>query len=110
MENAFFVPILPGKTEAARAFAQSLSSERRAEMDRSQVTVTKESWFLQHTPMGDFLIIYHVSPDGATVHSNLAESRDPFDLWFKAQVLDLTGIDVSTPMGDLPIQILEWSR
>ncbi|MEQ1933063.1 MAG: hypothetical protein ABL962_04180 [Fimbriimonadaceae bacterium] len=110
MENAFMVPILPGKTEAALAFARTLSEERRADMDQAQVSVTKESWFLQRTPIGDFLIVYVVSPDPMAVHVALAESQEPFDLWFKEQVLDISGLDISTPMPELPVQVLDWSR
>lgn len=110
IENAFFVPILPGKTEAARVFAGLLQNERREELDRAQTTVTKESWFLQETPMGDFLIVYYVSPDPERVHAALAVSQEPFDVWFRAQVLDITGIDISTPLPNLPSQVLAWSR
>ncbi len=67
MENAFFVPILPGKTPAAYAFAEALSTERRADMDRAQVSITKESWFIQETPHGDFMIVYYHAPDGDKV-------------------------------------------
>jgi len=109
-ENAFFVPLLPGKTEAARAFAETMSGPRRAELDQAQTTVTKESWFLQETPHGDFMIIYYVSPNPEKVHAALAVSEEPFDVWFREQILDLTGIDISTPLGNLPKQILAWSR
>ncbi len=104
------VPILPGKKDAALAFASSLENERRAELDQAQTTVTKESWFLQETPMGDFLIVYYQAPDLEKVHAALAVSQEPFDVWFRAQVLDITGIDISTPMPGLPRQILNWSR
>lgn len=110
VENAFFVPLLPGKKDAAIAFANTMTTERLAEFNQAQVTVTKESWFLQETPMGDFLIVYYHSPDPAKVHAALAVSQEPFDVWFRAQILDLTGIDISTPLGDLPRQILAWSR
>lgn len=109
-ENAFFVPLLPGKTEAAKAFAQSLMNERRADLDNAQVTVTKESWFLQETPHGDFLIVYYHSPNPDKVHAALAVSEEPFDVWFREQILDITGIDISTPLGNLPKQVLAWSR
>lgn len=109
MENAFFVPLLPGKKDAAIAFANALMSERVADFDNAQTTVTKESWFLQETPMGDFVIVYYHAPDLAAVHSALATSEEPFDVWFRAQILDLTGIDISTPLEDLPIQALDWS-
>lgn len=110
MENAFMVPILPGKKGDALAFAASLMGERNAELDHAQTTVTKESWFLQETPMGDFLIVYYQAPDPDKVHAALAVSDEPFDVWFRAQVLDITGIDISTPMTGLPSQILNWSR
>lgn len=109
-ENAFFVPLLPGKTDAARAFAAELTGLRRAELDHAQTTVTKESWFIQETPHGDFMIVYYVSPDPDKVHAALAVSEEPFDVWFRAQILDLTGIDISSPLGNLPQQVLAWSR
>ena len=110
IENAFFVPLLPGKSDAARFFAQTMSGPRRAELDQAQTTVTKESWFLQQTPLGDFLIVYYVSPNPKEVHEALAISQEPFDVWFREQVLELTGIDISTPLPGLPEQILAWSK
>lgn len=110
IENAFFVPLLPGKTDAAREFAATISGPRRSELDNAQTTVTKESWFLQETPHGDFMIVYYLSPDPDKVHAALAVSQDPFDVWFRAQILELTGIDISTPPGNLPTQILAWSK
>jgi len=110
IENAFLVPILPGKTDAALAFANALMTERKKDMDVAQVSVSKESWFLQKTPMGDFIIVYYISPDPDAVHAALAVSEEPFDVWFRAQVLDVTGMDLSTPMTGLPTQILNWSR
>ncbi len=110
IENAFFVPLLPNKKDAALAFASALMNERRADLDAAQTTVTKESWFLQETPMGDFLIVYYHSPDPAKVHAALAVSQEPFDVWFRGQILELTGIDISTPLPGLPTQILDWSR
>lgn len=110
IENAFFVPILPGKTEAAKSFAGELSGPRRAELDNAQTTVTKECWYLQETPHGDFLIVVYTSPNPEKVHAALAVSDEPFDVWFRSQILDITGIDISTPLGGLPSQLLYWSR
>lgn len=110
MECAFFVPILEGKTEAARAFAAKMMENGGERFSQANTTVTKESWFLQQTPMGDFLIVYSQSPDAGQVMRNLAEAQDPLDVWFKEQVLELTGIDCNEPMGDLPEQIAAWER
>ncbi|MBS1718289.1 MAG: hypothetical protein JSS72_11215 [Armatimonadetes bacterium] len=110
MDNAFFVPILPGKTEAALAFAEALNTTRRAELDKTQVRVTKESWFLQETPMGDFLIICFTADDGNKVNESLTASQEPFDVWFKDQIMDITGIDANQPLPQLPKRIMSWSR
>lgn len=110
MESAFFVPILEGKTEAARAFAAKMMENGGERFSRANTTVTKESWFLQTTPMGGFLIVYSQSPDAGQVMKNLAEAQDPLDVWFKQQVLELTGVDCNQPMGDLPEQIAAWER
>ena len=110
IENAFFVPLLPGKTEAARAFASTIMNERRSEFDNAQTTVTKENWYLQETPHGDFMIVVYTSPDPEKVHAALAVSEEPFDVWFREQILDITGIDISTPLGGLPTPLMAWSR
>jgi hypothetical protein len=109
MENAFFIPILPGKTTDAVAFAECLCGERKSDLDQAQVTVTKESWFLQETPMGDFLIVYYHAPDARKVGEALASSQEPFDVWFRSQVLEITGIDFSQPPKGSSKQILNWS-
>jgi hypothetical protein len=110
MEHAFFLPVLPGKTEAAKAFAKALMNERRADLDSALTTITKESWFIQSTPMGDFMIVYFQAPDPDAVHAALAASQDPFDVWFRAQVLDVTGVDVSKPPESSPVQIFDWTK
>lgn len=110
MENAFFVPVLPDKRDALLAFANALQGEKKPSLDLAQTTVTKESWFLQDTPMGAFIIVYTVAPDPHKVHKALADCTDEFDMWFKEQVKDCTGVDLSLPIEQLPSQILSWSR
>lgn len=110
MEIAFFVPIIEGKTEDARAFAAKMMENGGERFSQANTTVTKESWFLQQTPVGDFIIVYSHAPDGQQVMKNLAESQEPLDVWFKDQILELTGIDCNEPMGDLPEQIAAWER
>src|SRR5688500_6427202 len=110
MEQAFFVPILPDKLEAAFAFADGLNTTRRSELDDAQSTVTKESWFIQETPYGSFMIVYFQAPNIAKVFENLSESERPFDVWFKQQVLEITGVNCDEPMPPAPKQVLSWSR
>jgi hypothetical protein len=110
MEQAFFVPILPGKLDDARTFADALIGSRRTEFDSAQATVTKESWFIQETPMGAFIIVYFQAPDVDAVFNGLAASSEPFDVWFKERVLEITGVDCNEPMPSSPKQVLNWSR
>lgn len=110
METGIVFPVLPGKSEALREFAQKLLGERRAEFELSQLSVHKESWFIQPTPMGDVCIVHFESDDPAAVFAGLASSQDDFDVWFRSQVLDTTGIDLTQPLPGLPPRIFHWTR
>ena len=109
-ETEMVLPVLPGKQESLIALANSLMNERKAEYIESQQTVTKESWFLQPTPMGDLCIVYFVSVDPGVVFKGLAESQEPFDVWFRSQVLDCTGFDLTQLPSGLPPRIFNWER
>ena len=110
MEQCTVFPVLPGQRDALIAFAEKLMGERRAEFDNSQVTVSKESWYLQPTPMGDFCIVYVQAADPMAVFEGLATSQEPFDVWFREQVLLTTGVDLATPPEALPSKIFDWKR
>jgi hypothetical protein len=94
------LPILPGKTEAARAFQRELDTVRKADYDRSErrIGITKEVWYLASLPSGDHYIAYMESPDFNRALGMFVESRDAFDQWFKQRLAEVTGID----MNDLP--------
>ena len=92
------------------AFAAAMMGERKAEYVKSQVTVTRESWFLQPTPQGDLLVVHFESPDPGAVFAGLAESQEPFDVWFRDQVLEITGFDLTEPLAGLPPRIFHWQR
>ncbi len=93
-------PLLPGKTEDARAFQRELETERKAEYDRSerQIGITKEYWFLASLPVGDQLIVYMESADFARALSMFSQSQEPFDVWFKRRLAAVSGVD----FGNLP--------
>lgn len=110
METNVVFPVLPGKSEALIAFAETIMGPRRAEYEISQQSVTKESWFLQPTPNGDICIVHFESDDPAAVFNGLAESQEPFDVWFREQVLDTTGVDLTNPPAGFPARIFHWTR
>jgi len=95
----FTLAIVAGKTAGARTFMRELDGARKAEYAASErrIGIVKECRFLQQTPLGDLLIGYMESPDFDRALRLFAESRDGFDLWFKAQMAEVTGIDLNNP-------------
>ncbi len=93
------LPILPGKSEGARAFQRELDGPRMLEYDSSErrIGITKEVWFIATTPAGDELVAYIESQDFGKAFGMFVESRDPFDMWFKERLADATGVDLNDP-------------
>ncbi len=103
------VPVLPDKTHHARTFLNQLDGERRDEFDRSErrIGITKEVWYLAKLPSGDHLIGYMESADFNAALQAFVGSRDSFDLWFKAEMLAVTGLDLNNPPADMqPAELL----
>ncbi len=100
MDQALFaLPILPGKTEAARAFLRELDGPRKPQWDACarQFAATKETWAIQQMPQGDLFVVYLAGEDTAEVFRGFAASQDEFDVWFKQRVQEATGADLDTP-------------
>jgi hypothetical protein len=100
MDQALFtLPILPGKTEAARAFLQEMNGPRKQELAAcgQSVGVTKEVWAIQQTPQGDMYVAYMTGDDIAHAFRLVAASQTEFDRWFKQRVQETTGADMNTP-------------
>ena len=94
--NAAF-PVLPGKTDQARALAEEVMGARRQQFEESQARIgaTRETWCLQSTPDGDFVLVWFEAPDIDKAFASLAESSEPFEVWFRQQVLEVTGTDMA---------------
>ena len=106
------VPILPDKTDDARDFMRELEGKRKPDYDRSErrIGITKEVWYLAHTPGGDQFVAYMESDDFGRALSQFSESHDGFDLWFKRRLADSTGLDLNTPpSGPLPELLSSYS-
>ena len=99
-------------TEVLRAFAAELGGPRRAEADRfyRNYGVSHESWHLQETPSGPWVIGVTVIDNPSEAASRYAGASEAFHAWFKARVLDCTGVDPNvTPLGPPTTQIFSWS-
>jgi hypothetical protein len=54
-------------------------------------------------------IVYFEAPDIRRVFEVVASSQNPFDVWFREQAKDSTGVDFSQPMpGPLPEVYIDW--
>jgi hypothetical protein len=102
-------PILPGKTGDARAFMRDLDGPRKAEFDQSErrIGITKELWYLASVPTGDQLVGYMEAASFGQAVAQFSASQDPFDLWFKRRMADVTGVDLNhIPAGFAPPELL----
>jgi hypothetical protein len=105
-------PVLPGKEEHIREFARQLAA-RTGEAGEfyGQFGVSHESWHLQETPAGPWIIgITEITrmPVSAAAQQYQASER-PFDRWFKNQVREISGIDPDdTPLGPSTECIFSW--
>jgi hypothetical protein len=111
-------PVLPGKEQAAREFAETLGSTRRDDAGEffRRYSVTRESWHLQQTPQGSFIIVVTElgAAPGLQVHVQAqayASAQHSFDRWFKDNVRDLCGVNPDEqPLGPPTQTIFEWSE
>lgn len=84
--------------------------EESAASERA-IGITKELWFLQGTPNGDCFVAYIESPDFGRALGMLAESQETFDVWFKKQLVDMTGVDLNEPPpGSLSELLSQYER
>jgi hypothetical protein len=98
-------PILPGKEQEGKDFAAACVGERRKgfEAQLAGSEISRETWSLQETPMGSFMLVWFEAPDIEKSFTELATSSDEFTVWFRGQVKDVTGVDLGAPPeGPLP--------
>ena len=106
--NGFF-PILAGKEDASRAFAAETIGDRKPDFEAhlARSNMTRETWAVQDTPMGSFMLIWFEG-DVEKAFGDLAGDTE-FATWFRAKVKDCTGIDLGAPPeGPLPAVLIDW--
>jgi hypothetical protein len=97
---------------AAREFGKACMGPRRTECSAylKHVGIAKETWHLQKTPMGSFVLVSFEAADVLKSFEIFAKSKEPFDVWFKEQALQVSGVDLSKPMdGPMPEQIFNMA-
>jgi hypothetical protein len=103
---------LRGSSSQLEAFAAALRGERAVEAAQfyRHYGITHESWHLQDTPQGPWVIAVSQIENPADAGARYAEATASFHAWFKNQVLSLTGIDPNTtPLGPPTHEVFSWS-
>jgi hypothetical protein len=105
-------PILAGKEQDGRDFAAACMGERRKgfETEQARSGITRETWALQETPMGSFMVVWFEAPDIEKAFTDLATAGNEFSNWFLGQVKDVTGVDLGAPLESPPPDVLvDWT-
>ena len=97
-------PILPGKEDEWKQWIQELNTTYRAEYVASRKKLqVRERSFLQHTPMGDMIIITLEGENPEEAFAHFVSEKNAFTDWFAAGVKSVHGIDLSQPPpGPMP--------
>jgi len=109
--NAAF-PVSPGKMDALRAIAKETMGPQRSGYDESQKRggITRETWSLQENPDGSAVaIVWFESPDPEQSFAELAQDSSDFAVWFRGQVKEISGVDLTEQQEGGPELILEWN-
>jgi hypothetical protein len=106
---AMAVPILPGKSEQWKKFANELTTTRYSQFVESRKKLNvQERTFFQTTPQGDFVIVTLEGNDPQGAFTNFAKSKDEFTQWFAKQVKEIHGFDLANPpQGPLPELVID---
>lgn len=103
--------ITEAKMEDLQAFARELLERRRRDTDHlyRQFGIESESWHVHRAPSGPVVVITTWIKDLDSSPRALAASRDPFHVWFKQQLLRLSGVDPSRePLGAPRHLVFDW--
>jgi hypothetical protein len=105
---AFALPILPGKQEAWRRYCQELQESRSSEYEasRRRLGISREVTWFARTAQGEMALVYMEVAQPERVFVALAASDLPFDEWFRQQLLEIHGFDVTSRPRDLACELI----
>lgn len=104
-------PILPGKTDEWHTFIGELNGDRNAEFVAARERAgVRERTFLQHTPMGDLVIVTLEGDDPSRSFGQMISATDAFTSWFLERVKAIHGVDLTLPMTGAPSELVVDSK
>ena len=98
-----------GQTGNRRFAAEAIGARRAGyEAHHARADTTRETWALQETPMGSFILVWFEG-DVEKAFTDLATNDSDFIAWFRGRVLDVTGVDLAVPPDAPPPEVLvDW--
>jgi len=103
---------LRGSVSQLQAFASALTGVRAADARQfyRHYGIDHESWHLQETSNGPWVIAVTALAESAEAAARYADATEDFHVWFKNQVFSLTGVDPNqAPLGPPTTQVFSWS-
>ena len=92
------IPILRGKEEEWKQWTRELNTTYRAEYVASRKKLkVRERSFLQHTPLGDLIIVTLEGENPEEAFANFVSEKNAFTDWFAAAVKSIHGVDLTQP-------------
>jgi hypothetical protein len=94
---AFVAPLLPEMSEVERnAMASCWHGERKAAFEdaRRRAGVTRETVWIQPTPMGDVAVVFMEADDVEAAFGVIGASDERFDIWFRDHVRQVHGFSL----------------
>lgn len=104
----FCAPVPEGQTDSLKAFfTEAGTRTQELTTSRTAVGITIERAFLNTSPEGDLVCVYLEGADPVMANEAWAASTDPYDVWFKREAEQITGVDFNQPLP--PIEVLwDW--
>lgn len=105
------LPVHPDNVEAWRRLCQEMIGTRRKqyETSRRQLGIVEERVSLLHAARGAIALISIDVEDREVFLTKLAGSTHPFDLWFKRQLREFCGIELTSSAIETHKEVLlEW--
>jgi hypothetical protein len=109
---AIALPIAPGKTEQWKKFIADVKGSRFEEFKASRRKLgVHERTFLQHTPMGDLVLVTLEGDDPVGAFAKFGQGTDDFTKWFLKEAGEVHGIDLTAPPpGPLPELVIDSGK
>jgi predicted ester cyclase len=103
------IPIQKGQTERFKDFINKLKTEKYNDFVESRKKLNvRERTSLQETPNGDMVIVTLEGTNPTEAFTKFGQGTDSFTTWFKNEVKEIHGIDLSSPpQGKLPELIID---